>query len=46
MIICPICMRAINTNAGGINLSIHNDKAGRVCPASGYPKAICTDILP
>lgn len=40
---CPICWRDVNTNKGGRNLAFHRDKVGRLCPASGYPKAICKE---
>jgi len=33
--ICPICYRSVRTNAGGVMLAVHRDKAGRMCPAAG-----------
>ena len=38
--ICPVCRRPVDTNHGGRNLAVHNDKAGNRCPASIQPKRI------
>jgi hypothetical protein len=42
---CPVCIRQVNTNKGGVNLAYHRDKVGRPCPASGQPKHITEEQM-
>ncbi len=44
--ICPVCSKGVRTNAGGVNIAYHLDKAGHDCPTSGYPIRITiTELL-
>ena len=44
--ICPVCRQTVHTNAGGINIAYHRDKADKPCPASGEPITITlTELL-
>lgn len=38
---CPVCRNTVITNAGGICIARHRDKAGTFCPAEGFPIRIC-----
>jgi len=35
--VCPVCRSKAWPTDSGLHIVRHRDKAGQVCPASGYP---------